>query len=643
MDRGNYSCRSPQSPGSLTPGNLRDSLDATPSGRNGSPGASDQQRRPISLPPGQNGNSSGGAHASAMHPSLIAGNPSDRFASLAPYHQRQQMEDRCVSLPPAAHNYSGVGGPQAPTSRDIQRRSHTLSQFQSLWTGNIRQLQSLLGEQPPSAPPTPASPQLASHGTTTRKSGGETVHYPGDVALTRHTGVPAIADNSPLDALFMCLSYNRLSDVITDEIGQRLSDDSRDSRAMEILEALREAFNTIEFDRKTGTPLPSDHLHRLRAIYPLDNPDNLNPTTIIKYLLNDIYGHTGCPTHTHLFDQTDLCRPVAFLDIISDRILINSSEEESENLNKKIIPLTAPFNFPYDKEINSEAPSPSNPNIVICEDAYFKDDKLILRSRFQKEWSITPGTVPPEYTTYCASSWLEDKLNCRFRHYECDVACQIENNLDFLRSLTVTQTDDMAVTTVTEKKMSGYNSQTPNKGLITTRNYRRATNVNEMISAAWLERIKAERGDRMAQWILPEQDECPQVLIAALPEYRAEQQINIDWQLDVHLPTSSGDSKTPYILSALISREKSHCLAWFFDRERRLLHCADTRGTTDPEGNAIPVQVTSPYPDSGRALMSAGLACSSPEQQAIFDATSQRIDSLGKEACLLIYQKSPYA
>ena len=440
----------------------------------------------------------------------------------------------------------------------------------------------------------------------------------------------------------MCLSYNRLSDVITSEIGQRLSD-SRDSRAMEILEALREAFNTIEFDRETGTPLPSDCLHRLRAIYPLDNPGNLNPTTIIKYLLNDIYGHPGCHTHTHLFDQTDLCRPVAFLDIISDRILIASYEEESENLNKKIIPLTAPHDFPYDKEINSEARSPSNPNVVICENAYFKDNKLIMRARFQKEWSITPETVPPEYATYCASSWLEEQLNCRFLHYECDLVCQPEKNREFLRSLTVTQTDDMAVTTVTEKKMSGYNSQTPNKGLITTRTYRRATNVNEMISEAWLERIKAQRGNRMAQQILPEQDNCPQVLIAALPEYRAEQQINIDWQLDVRLPTSSGDSKIPYTLSALISREKSHCLAWFFDRERRLLHCADSRGTTDLEGNAIPVQVTSPYPDSESVLRSAGLDCGSPEQQAIYAATSQRIANLGKEACLLIYQKSPDA
>lgn len=641
MESGNYSCRSAQSPRSLTPGNLRESLADMTSGSNGLQGASyDQQRRLISQPPGQNGNSAGGVHASVMNPSLIAGNPSAGFASLAPYHQRRQIEERCASLPPTEHNYSGVGGPYAPTSRDTQSRSDTSRQFHSLWTENIRQLHGILREQPPSAPATPASPQLASHGTTTRKSGGETLHHLGEVSLTRHTGVRAIADNSPLDALFMCLSYNRLSDVITSEIGQRLSDDRRDSRAMEILEALREAFNTIEFDRKTGTPLPSDYLHRLRAIYP---PDNLNPTTIVKYLLNDIYGHTGCPTHTHLFDQTELCRPVAFLDIISDRILINSSEEESENLNKKIIPLTAPHNFQWDKEVNSEARSPSNPDVVICENAYFKDNKLIMRARFQKEWNIIPGTVPPEYATYCASSWLEEELNCRFLHYECDLVCQPEKNREFLRSLTVTQTDDMAVTTVTEKKMSGYTSQTPNKGRITTRNYRRATNVHEMISEAWLERIKAQRGNRMAQQILPEQDNCPQVLIAALPEYRAEQQINIDWQLDVRLPTSSGDSKIPYTLSALISREKSHCLAWFIDRERRLLHCADSRGTTDLEGNAIPVQVTSPYPDSESVLRSAGLDCGSPEQQAIYAATSQRIANLGKEACLLIYQKSPDA
>ncbi len=614
-----------------------------PSGANGSQGASyDQQRRLISQPPGQNGDSAGSAHASTMNPSPIAGNHAGGYTSLAPWphHQHRQIDQRYVSLPPA-HIYAGAGGAHAP-SPNIQGRRDTLSQFQSRCTQSISQLQDILRDQPPSAPPVAPSPQLAGHRTTSHKSRGETVHY-GKVTLTRHTGVRAIADNSPLDALFMCLSYNRLSDVITSEIQQRLSDGGSDTRAMEILQALREAFNTIEFDRETGTPLPSGCLQRLRAIYPPDNPGNLNPNTIIKYLLNDIYGHTGCPAHTHLFDQTDLCRPVAFLDIISDRILINSSEEESENLNKKIIPLTAPHNFQYDKETNSEARSPSNPDVVICENAYFKDNKLIMRARFQKEWNIIPGTFPPEYATYCASSWLENELNGFFLHSECQLVCQPEKNRDFLRSLTVTQTDDMAVTMVTEQEMSGYNPQTPNKGLITTRTYRRANNVNEMISKAWLERIKAQRGDRLAQQFLPDQDSCPQVLIAALPEFRAEQRINIDWQLDVDLPTSSGDSKIPYILSALISRDKSHCLAWFFNQERKLLHCADSRGTTDPEGNAIPIQVTAPYPGGDDALRSAGLDCRSRELEAIFAATSQRITSLGTEACLLIYQKSPDA
>ena len=698
MDSENYACRSPQSYGSSIPGNFRTSLADMASGPNGSPGAShDQQRRRISQPSEQNGNCTGGADASAMNPSLIAGNPSGSFASLPPEscHQRRHIEERYVSHAP--YNYPDAGGSNAstlnhsyipdnspseytswtpgqdrrqhvqtekkyvsmvpltrnvvsagaadpPTNPDSQRHSNTLRQFQSQCTRSIGQLEGLLTQirQPPSAPPTPAPRSLRA---MSRKSGSETVHKYGEVTLIHHTGVRASADNSAIDALFMCLSYNRLADVITSEMLQRLNDISsgRNVEAMRILQTLIEAFNTIEFDRQTGTPLPRSDLHCIRRVYPLDNPDNLNPTTIIKYLLNDIYGQTGCPTHTHLFDQTDLCRPVAFLDITSDRILISSSEEESENLNKKIIPLTAPHSFQCDKKTNSEARSPSNPAVVICENAYFKGNQLVMRAQFQKEWNIIPGTVPPEYATYCANSWLEEQLNCRFLHYECDLVCQPEKNREFLRSLTVTQTDDMAVTTVTEKKMSGYTSQTPNKGLITTRNYRRATNVNEMISEAWLERIKAQRGNRMAQQILPEQDNCPQVLIAALPEYRAEQQINIDWQRDVHLPTSSGDSKTPYILSALISREKSHCLAWFFDRERRLLHCTDSRGTTDPEGNAIPVQVTSPYPDSNCTLSSAALDCRSPEQQAIFDTTSRRIASLGKEACLLIYQKSPDA
>ena len=649
MDSGNYSCRSPQSYRSLTPGNLRDSLADMLSGANGSQGASyDQQRRRISQPPGQNGNSEGRAYASAMNPPLIAGNPSDRCTSLAPEpcSQRLQIGERFASLPSTAHNYVGAGEANASTSSNSQMRNDQLTQLQRQCDRDIGKLENFLTEiqQPPPAPTAPASRKPASLRATSRKPGGETVCY-GEVILTRHTGVRAIADNSPLDALFMCLSYNRLSDVITSEIHQQLSDisGSRDIRAMQTLQALLQAFNTIEFDRETGTPLPSGDLHRLRTIYPLDNPVNLNPTTIIKYLLNDIYGHTDCHTHTHLSDQTDLCRPVAFIDIVSDQILIAHSEEESENLNKKILHPLVPDNLESDQDTYSEIRSPSNPAVVSYDNSYFKDNKLIMRATYPKDWHIVHGAIPLEYTNHWVLSWLENELNGLFLSAEGDDVYQPYENRRFLRSLTIKQTDDMVVPIVTEQKMSGYTAQTPNKGLITTRIYRRATNVSEMISKAWMERIKAQRGDRMAQQLLPEQDNCPQVLIAALPEYRAEQQINIDWQLDVHLPTSSGDSTIPYKLSALISRDKSHCLAWLYDRERNLLHCADSRGTTDPEGNAIPIQVTAPYPGGDDALRSAGLDCGSRELEAIFAATSQRITSLGTEVCLLIYRKSPDA
>ena len=470
------------------------------------------------------------------------------------------------------------------------------------------------------------------------------VDYYGEVTLTHHTGVRAIADNSPLDALFMCLSYNRLSDVITSEMHRRLSDISgdRDIRAMRTLQTLIKAFNAIEFDRETGTPVPSADLHPLRTMYQLDNPDNLNPTTIIKYLLNDIYGHTGCPADTRLSDQTDLCRPVAFIDIISDQILIDCSEEESENFNKQIFhPPMLPYIDP-DRQTYCESHIPRNPSVAAHHWEFFKDNKLLLRALVPIRWQVTPGANPFEYVNPRAACWLDDEMNERYAYAESEVVRQPEQNREFLRSLTVMQTDDMAVPIVTEQKMSGYTAQTPNKGLITTRTYRRATNVNEMISEAWMASIKAQRGDRMAQQLLPEHDNCPQVLIAALPEYSAEQRIDIDWHKNVHLPTSTGDITTRYELSALISMDKSHCLGWLFDKEKDLLHCTDSQGATDPEGNAIPIQVTAPFPGSQDALTLAGQHCTR-EQQGIYATTEQRITRLGKTACLLIYRKSPGA
>ena len=88
--------------------------------------------------------------------------------------------------------------------------------------------------------------------------------------------------------------------------------------------------------------------------------------------------------------------------------------------------------------------------------------------------------------------------------------------------------------------------------------------------------------------------------------------------------------------------DKSHCLGWLFDKEKDLLHCTDSQGATDPEGNAIPIQVTAPFPGSQDALTLAGQHCTR-EQQGIYATTEQRITRLGKTACLLIYRKSPGA
>ena len=530
-----------------------------------------------------------------------------------------------------SHSLNSTHSHRSQQDEDLHRlNSLSLPQLASL----VRNCQLSTSSQPTNTQPVSGKPA------------SEVVHHHGEVFLSYHTGIQARAANSALAALFMCLAHNQLSDTFISETNNQLScmPGDADACSLGILGTLLEAFDTYYFDHYSRPFLPGDSLQRLRLIYQPESPNApLDPTKIIKLLLNDIYGRTGVHSDIFLSDQSELCRAVAFIDIASDRILSEIFEEASDNFNPQIRAPEIPPGLRTDNDLVDDIPDPRNPAITVCRRAAFKDNKLQVRfvaRVFQPTARMrAPQTrIPIKYLEHLSFSFLEDAVNNRYLYADAEPEWHPHKNRAFLRSCTVYQTDDFAIPRVIEQKMRGYDAQSPDKGRIITRTYRRASCVDEMIANAWLEEIKSHRGTQGALQFLPGHDNPPQVLIVALPDYNIKQRLDIEWHKDVHLPTNKGDGKIPYELNALISKDKSLCFAWLLDQKEGLIYCADSQGKKMPLGNNIPTMVGAPFPDSKDALKAASQN-SSAEQQISYSAAMQGIASLGKTACLLIYRK----
>ena len=474
-------------------------------------------------------------------------------------------------------------------------------------------------------------------GPANHKPVSRVVHYHGQVAITHCAGIPADTNNSALAALFMGLSHNRLSEVIAEEVSQRVEglSDHDTSNSLQILQHLSEALNTLCFDHQAHSFIPGDSLNHLRTIYqPCDaRPDTpLDPTELVKLILNDIYERTGCHRDIFLSDQSDARRKVAFIDVASDQILIRNYVEPSRNLDPLIRCHRVPNNLVPDNETADDAPDPRNPAIIAHSKAAYKNNKLLAKFTARVEH-------PEKKLKHLTFSFLQDELNGRYLHGELESDWHPGQKRFFTRSLTIRVTNDLAVPMAIEKKMEGYDTHTPDRGRITTCVYRRATNVGEMITDAWLSQMETQRGIGALEQLLPDHDDCPPLLIVTPPDYGIDQQIDLDWHRDIHLPTSTGDGNVPYELSAIISRDKDHSLAWLFDQDG-LIHCTDARGKTTPNGDILPTVVTMPFPGTEDALQMAcqGQNCTE-DQQNTYNVTAQRFAKLGKTACLLIYRK----
>ena len=576
---------------------------------------------------------------------------SDALAAVRDRHGRHVSympgQDRTYTGAETGTEHIGASSDSHSLSSTSSHRSLQDEDLHHLSLLSFPQLASLMNDCHllSSQAPQPTNNPPVSHQSISHEAVSKVVHHHGEVFLSHHTGIQASAANSGLAALFMCLSHNQLSDTFISETKKHLSclPSDADVCSLGILASLLEAFGACYFNHHSRPLLPGDSLQRLRPIYQPDRPNApLDPIKIIQLLLNDIYGRTGVHRDILLSDQSNLCRTVAFIDITSDKILLENFEEASDNFNPQIRAPEIPPGLRTDNDVADDIPDPRNPAVTVCRRAAYKDNKLQVQFTarvFQPTDRMCPPQtrIPIKYLEHLSYSFLVDAANNLYLYADAEPEWHPHKNRAFLRSCTVYQTDDFATPRVIEQKMRGYDAQSPDQGRIITRTYLRASCVDDMISKSWLEELKSHRGTQGAMQLLPGHDNAPQVLIVALPDYNIKQRIDINWHKNVHLPTNTGD-KIPYELSALISKDKSLCYAWLLNQKEKLIYCADSQGKKMPHGNNIPTMVCAPFPDSKDELKIASENCSA-EQQISYSATMERINSLGSTACLLIYRK----
>lgn len=530
-------------------------------------------------------------------------------------HDQVTRQDRYVSLmpaPPGHLTYNGDAGRRA--NFDLHcLGSLNRDQLHRLATGSDRV----------------ASIRLQGAGIQEPELFSNVVHFHGDVSITHHAGIEASTSNSALAALFMGLSHNNLSDILTGEINDRLAKGCNDGDSLQTLGRLKKAFNRFYFDHQAHTFIPGDGLNDLRELYSANDDGPLNPATMIKLILNDIYGRTGFHKEVLVSEQSDLCRKVAFIDITSDLIHLEENQTPSRNLDVWIKSPEIPNDLHPDDETRDESPHPQNPDMLMHSKAAFEGKKLLARFT---------AMVEPEsrIVRHLQFSFLQDRRNNRYLSGELEYDWHVRLERSFARSLTTYFTDDLATPMAVVQTMQGYDNRSPDCGHKVTNTYRRATFVDEMITEAWLGNIKNQRSDAALESLLPDYDNCPCALIVTLPEY-TDQQVDLDWHKGVHLPCAGGE-KIPYQLSALISREESHSLAWLVGRDRQI-YCADAHGKISPSGHHTSTIVSMPFPGSEDALAAASRDHCTQEEQNTYHTTSQRIANLGKTSCLLIYRR----
>ncbi|USE34340.1 hypothetical protein [Endozoicomonas sp. SCSIO W0465] len=461
------------------------------------------------------------------------------------------------------------------------------------------------------------------------------IHTHNQVSLIRHLGIQAKNNNCALASFFMAISNSRLLDTLINGIQDginRLSTEGKKERA-ESLSTLLSTCQNFYFDEETHGYIADKGLDNLRKIYNINNGELATPldlTDIISAMLKHIYDYPeaeGDPSqNTPNLKDSDLSlkHKTSWIDAANGRTILNQSTENAKSpVNINIQQHKVPQDLIKDQE-NSKTIQ----NFTERYSEYRRGSELALK--FTDRLDNATGKI-----THQKFEYLDDELN-QAKTIEVELEEHFLSGIPFVRSTAAKFINPRGQTMFVDQVLSGFNRDEPYSGKVTTTIARMATTVEELINNSLNDtKNQLHLDDYAFKQLLPDADRYPEILFVTFPNFGTKVRADLEWWKDVAIPTAEGE-KSDYEVSALISIESGHYLAWSI--EGNVLNYADSMGDSE-NAETIPLVVKMPLTGAETALRAAR-----NDSENKFDAycsAVRRVAKLGQSAALVILKKKP--
>ncbi len=466
-----------------------------------------------------------------------------------------------------------------------------------------------------------------------------TIHTHGKVSLNTYCGIQAKNNNCAIASTLMAFSHSKLLNIIIkrieDEITEQTDNSEKDNIAS--LSELLKTLKNFNFNMKSNPYIADDKLNILRGYVKGEGGSigsELDPVDLIQSILELIYDKQCTkkesteisPNHSNPIES--LKHKISLIHLTCNEQLHHNRKESSDRPDK-IEGVNIPENLIPGGELIIEHPSINEINNRVR--AYYTDTEKTKRTILLTE-HIDKKSSDPLRQTYTFLN--PDQTNKKTTELELEKHCTTGKS--FIRKKTCKFANIHKEEMTCIQKITGHNADSPDKGELEITVYKKARNIQDLIDI-WIDQMKESHAmdEKTAkQQLLPDNVHHPEALILTIPNFGIKVRANIDWTTGADIPTAIPGEKISYEVSAVISIELSHYVAWML--EKGLIHYADSMGDVEDD-NTVPIIVTAPFPESENALQAANEA--SEGVHASYVETMRRLANLRNSAALIILNK----
>lgn len=369
----------------------------------------------------------------------------------------------------------------------------------------------------------------------------------------------------------------------------------------------------------------------------------LEPIEFIPPILNEIYDFShNVPAQSHGFSMwqkstTSFKQKVSVVEVQSDCKTEGIFSQPSKNFSQAIEGESIPESFILCPEVTCRNPHPFMENVVgSLVEQYFQDGVLRLKLTSDLHHSSQHETRKT-YEFYDENGMFEKRTICELEKYFAD------ESVTFIRAKETEFIGDHDERKRIELRMVGYSTDRPDNGEVKVRIMHRARNFQELLNIfidSWKDCFASTADAELARLtLLPDARHSPEIIFMTIPNEGKDQRCDFDWQTGVNLPMATGERSISYDVSAVMSIQDSHYLAWLREPKAGMVHCADSIGDIHPKQGSVPIVVTLPEQKGAEKLQLASTIADDVKGYH-FASVREKLLSLGQQVALVILKKA---